>query len=185
LKLIFKSSSNSGRVAGFGEDGSGALATFANPLFWVGPAIMPAVAWVVDKTPFGLRVRAAGEHPQAAESLGVPVGRVRAIAVAMSGVLAALGGVYLALDQHQFTDEMTAGRGFIALAAIITGSWRPLRAGLACLGFAAAETLQIQLQTLQLVPSQLLSTLPYVLTIVVLVGWVGRSRSPAALGKAG
>jgi simple sugar transport system permease protein len=181
---VFKSSSNSGRVAGFGEDGSGAFATFASPLFWIGLAVMPAVAWVVDKTPFGLRVRAAGEHPQAAESLGVPVGRVRAIAVAMSGVLAALGGVYLALDQHQFTDEMTAGRGFIALAAIITGSWRPLRAGLACVAFAAAETLQIQLQTLQLVPSQLLSTLPYALTIVVLVGWVGRSRSPAALGKA-
>ena len=184
LKLIFKSSSNSGRVAGFGGEGTGALATFQNPLLWLGLAIIPILAFWIDRTPFGLRVRAVGEHPAAAETLGVPVGRVRALAVAMSGVVAALGGAYLALDQHQFTDEMTAGRGFIALAAIITGSWRPLRAGVACLVFAAAETLQIQLQTLQLIPSQIVATIPYVLTIVVLVGWVGRATPPAALGKA-
>jgi len=183
LKLIFKSSSNSGRVAGFGGEGTGALATFQNPLLWLGLLIIPILAFWIDRTPFGLRVRAVGEHPAAAETLGVPVGRVRAMAVAMSGVVAALGGVYLALDQHQFTDEMTAGRGFIALAAIITGSWRPLRAGVACLVFAAAETLQIQLQTLQLIPSQIVATIPYVLTIVVLVGWVGRATPPAALGK--
>jgi simple sugar transport system permease protein len=183
LKLIFKSSSNSGRVAGFGGEGSGALATFENPLLWLGIAIVPLVALWIDRTPFGLRVRAVGEHPAAAETLGVPVARVRGLAVAMSGVIAALGGVYLALDQHQFTDEMTAGRGFIALAAIITGSWRPWRAGVACIVFAAAETLQIQLQTLQLIPSQIVATIPYVLTIVVLVGWVGRSTAPAALGR--
>ena len=183
LKLIFKSSSNSGRVAGFGGEGTGALATFQNPLLWLGLAIIPILAFWIDRTPFGLRVRAVGEHPAAAETLGVPVGRVRALAVAMSGVVAALGGAYLALDQHQFTDEMTAGRGFIALAAIITGSWRPLRAGVACLVFAAAETLQIQLQTLQLIPSQIVATIPYVLTIVVLVGWVGRATPPAALGR--
>ncbi len=183
LKLIFKSSSNSGRVAGFGGEGTGALATFQNPLLWLGLAIIPILAFWIDRTPFGLRVRAVGEHPAAAETLGVPVGRVRALAVAMSGVIAALGGAYLALDQHQFTDEMTAGRGFIALAAIITGSWRPLRAGVACLVFAAAETLQIQLQTLQLIPSQIVATIPYVLTIVVLVGWVGRATPPGALGR--
>lgn len=183
LKLIFKSSSNSGRVAGFGGEGTGPLATFMNPLLWLGLAIIPVVAFWIDRTPFGLRVRAVGEHPGAAATLGVPVGRVRTLAVAMSGVVAALGGVYLALDQHQFTDEMTAGRGFIALAAIITGSWRPLRAGVACLVFAAAETLQIQLQTLQLIPSQIVATIPYVLTIVVLVGWVGRATPPTALGR--
>jgi len=184
LKLVFKSSSNSGRVPGFGGDDAGGASTFANPLLWLGLLAIPAVALLVDKTPFGLRVRAAGEHPRAATSLGVSVPFVRTVAVLLSGVLAGLGGTYLALDQHQFTDEMTAGRGFIALAAIIIGSWRPLGAGIACIAFAAAETLQIQLQTLQVIPSQLLSTLPYVLTIVVLVGWVGRSRSPAALGKA-
>lgn len=183
LKLVFASSSNSGRVAGFGGDGTGALAMFASPLLWLGLTSIPAVAFVIDRTPFGLRVRAVGEHPDAAASLGVPVARVRAVAVVASGVLAALGGAYLSLDQHQFTDEMTGGRGFIALAAVITGSWRPARAGLACLLFAAAETLQIQLQTLQILPSQILSTLPYVITIVALVGWVGRSRAPAALGR--
>jgi simple sugar transport system permease protein len=183
LKLVFKSSSNSARVTGFGEGASAGVATFDNPLFWLGLASIPFVAWLVARTPFGLRVRAAGEHPLAAETLGVPVGRVRTIAVLGSGVLAALGGTYLALDQHQFSDEMTAGRGFIALAAIITGSWRPLRAGVACLLFAAAETLQIQLQTLQLLPSQLLAMIPYAVTIAVLLGGIGRSSPPAALGK--
>ena len=183
LKLIFKSSSNSGRVTGFGSENAGLFATFQNPLLWVGLAVIPVAAFVIAETPFGLRLRAAGEHPKALASLGVDVSRIRWVAVLASGVLAALGGSYLALDQHQFTDEMTAGRGFIALAAIITGSWRPLRAGLACLLFAAAETLQIRLQTLQVLPSQLLSTIPYVLTVIVLVGWVGRSQAPAALGN--
>ena len=183
LKLLFDSSSNSARVRGFGSEGAGALAMFQNPLLWLGLAVIPAVAFWIAKTPFGLRLRAVGEHPMAAESLGIRVTYVRAVAVGLSGVLAGLGGAYLALDQHQFTDEMTGGRGFIALAAIITGSWRPLRAGLACVLFAAAETLQIQLQTLQILPSQLLSTIPYVVTLVVLVGWVGRSTPPAALGR--
>jgi simple sugar transport system permease protein len=101
----------------------------------------------------------------------------------MSGVLASLGGVYLALDQHQFTDNMTAGRGFIALAAVIFGRWDPARAGIACLLFAAAETLQIALQGAQLLPSQFVQMIPYVLTIVALAGLVGRSVPPAALGR--
>ena len=148
---------NSPRVPGFGipsEAGGFAGALLRNPLVWLGLLSIPAVAWLVHYTPFGLRVRAVGEHPTAAETLGVPVRRVRYFAVALSGILAGLGGVYLALDQHQFTDSMTAGRGFIALAAIIFGRWEPVRAGLACLLFAAAETLQIQLQGMQGIPSQ-------------------------------
>jgi general nucleoside transport system permease protein len=183
LKLVFKSSSNSGRVPGFGSEGAGSLATFENPVLWVGLIAIPLVAWIVDRTPYGLRVRAAGEHPAAAASLGIDVASVRAVAVAVSGALAGLGGAYLALDQHQFTDGMTAGRGFIALAAIIVGSWRPWRAAAACLLFAGAETLQIQLQSLQVVPSQFLSMLPYALTIIVLLGRFGRARPPAALGR--
>jgi simple sugar transport system permease protein len=109
---------------------------------------------------------------------------VRLIAVALSGMLASLGGVYLALDQHQFTAEMTAGRGFIALAAVIFGRWDPLRAALACLFFAAAETLQIQLQGTQFIPSQFIQMIPYALTIVALAGVVGRAVPPASLGKA-
>jgi len=129
-------------------------------------------------------VRASGEHPEAALSVGVPVNRVRYIAAALSGMLAALGGAYLALDQHQFSAEMTAGRGFIALAATIFGRWDPLRAALACLFFAAAETLQIQLQGAQIVPSQFVEMIPYALTIVALAGVVGRAVPPAALGRA-
>lgn len=185
LQLAFQSSSNSPRVAGFGAEspGGSAAAFLANPLVWMGLIAMPALAFVVNRTRFGLRVRAVGEHPLAAASVGVPVDRVRYVAVIASGALAALGGVYLALDQHQFTDSMTAGRGFIALAAVIFGRWDPMRAGAACLLFAAAETLQIQLQAAQVVPSQFVAMIPYVLTIVAVAGVVGKSTPPTALGK--
>ncbi len=100
-----------------------------------------------------------------------------------AGALASLGGSYLALEQHQFTDSMTAGRGFIALAAVIFGNWEPRRVAVACALFAIAETLQIQLQGLQLIPSQFVEMIPYLLTIIALAGVVGRSVSPAALGR--
>ncbi len=184
LQLAFDSSSNSPRVAGFGGENAGVwLALVSNPLVWLGAAAIPVLAFVVRRTTFGLRVRAVGEHPAAAASLGVPVNRVRYAAVLGSGALAALGGTYLALDQHQFTDSMTAGRGFIALAAVIFGRWDPVRAGLACLLFAGAETLQIRLQAAQLIPSQFVAMIPYVLTIVAVAGVVGRSVPPAALGR--
>jgi ABC-type uncharacterized transport system permease subunit len=185
LRLIFGSSSNSPRVPGFDAKGSGTgfIALAHNPLVWIGVIVTPAVAWILFRTPFGLRVRAVGEHPAAAASVGVPVDRVRYIAVALSGMIAGLGGAYLSLDQHQFTDEMTAGRGFIALAAIIFGRWNPLLAGLACLFFAAAETLQIQLQGTEAIPSQFVEMIPYLLTIIALAGLVGRAVAPAALGR--
>jgi ABC-type uncharacterized transport system permease subunit len=185
LRLIFDSSSNSPRVPGFQVAGSGTgfTALVQNPLVWLGVLAMPAVAWVLYRTPFGLRVRAVGEHPEAAASVGIPVARVRYLAVVLSGMLAGLAGAYLALDQHQFTDGMSAGRGFIALAATIFGRWDPLRAGLACLLFAAAETLQIQLQGSQAIPSQFVEMIPYLLTIIALAGVVGRAVPPAALGK--
>jgi general nucleoside transport system permease protein len=185
LRLAFDSSSNSPRVPGFGggRAGGGVLSSLANPLVWFGILCMFAVGWILYRTPFGLRVRAAGEKPEAALSVGVPVRRVRWGAVALSGASAALAGAYLALDQHQFTDGMTAGRGFIALAAVIFGKWDPKRVTIACLLFAAAETMQIRLQSLQLVPSQFVEMIPYVLTIVALAGVVGRAVQPAALGK--
>jgi ABC-type uncharacterized transport system permease subunit len=187
LHLAFDSSSNSPRVAGLTAELSGEnmfWGLMQNPLIWAGLLVIPVIAWMVYRTPFGLRLRAAGEHPQAAETLGVRVPKVRYAAVALSGILASLGGVYLALDQHQFTDGMTAGRGFIALAAVIFGRWDPARAGLACLLFAAAETLQIQLQGSNAIPSQFIQMIPYALTIVALAGVVGRAVPPAALGKA-
>jgi simple sugar transport system permease protein len=185
LRLVFDSSSNSPRVSGFDVRGGGAgwFALVQNPLIWIGLAIIPITAWVLYRTPFGLRVRAVGEHPTAAASVGVPVARVRYLAVLLSGVFAGLGGAYLALDQHQFTDNMTAGRGFIALAATIFGRWDPVRAGLACLLFAAAETLQIRLQGSNAIPSQFVEMIPYLLTIIALAGVVGRAVAPAALGK--
>ena len=185
LRLFFDSSSNSPRVPGFAveQSGTGFGALALNPLVWLGILSLPVVAWVMYRTPFGLRLRAVGEHPSAAVSVGVPVTRVRYAAAALSGLFAGLGGVYLTLDQHQFTDQMTAGRGFIALAATIFGRWDPVRVGVACLLFAAADTLQIQLQGAQLIPSQFVEMIPYVLTIVALAGVVGRAVPPAALGR--
>lgn len=185
LRLAFHSSANSPRVPGFGveQSGTGIVTLVGNPLIWLGILAVAVMAWLLYRTPFGLRVRAAGEHPTAALSVGVPVDRVRYLAAALSGVLAGLGGAYLALDQHQFSADMTAGRGFIALAATIFGRWDPFRAGLACLFFAAAETLQIQLQGSQAIPSQFVEMIPYALTIVALAGVVGRAVAPAALGR--
>jgi general nucleoside transport system permease protein len=195
LRLAFDSSSNSPRVPGFDffsetgnrEQGTeiGALfGSLANPLVLLGILSLAAVWWILYRTPFGLRLRAVGEKPEAAASLGVGVDRVRWIAVLLAGAFASLGGSYLALEQHQFTDSMTAGRGFIALAAVIFGHWQPKRVALACLLFAGAETLQIQLQGRQLFPSQFVEMIPYVLTIIALAGVVGRAVAPSALGKA-
>lgn len=189
LRLAFDSSSNSPRVVGFEWEAAsagretGVLASLANPLVPLGMLSLVLVWWVLHRTPFGLRLRAVGEKPEAAASVGVGVQQVRWIAVLGAGALAALGGTYLALEQHQFTDSMTAGRGFIALAAVIFGKWEPRRVALACVLFAAAETLQIQLQGLQLIPSQFVEMIPYVLTIVAVAGVVGRATPPAALGR--
>ncbi|HEY4306148.1 MAG TPA: ABC transporter permease [Gemmatimonadaceae bacterium] len=185
LRLFFHSSANSPRIHGFGGEqvGTGVVSLVINPLIWLGIIAILVVAWLLYRTPFGLRARAAGEHPVAAVSVGIKVNQIRYVAAMLSGALAALGGAYLALDQHQFSAEMTAGRGFIALAATIFGRWDPFRAALACLLFAAAETLQIQLQGMQAIPSQFVEMIPFVLTIVALAGVVGRAVPPAALGK--
>jgi simple sugar transport system permease protein len=184
LRRIFDSASNSPRVPGFGGEGAGGLfASFVNPVVWMGLAALPVLAWVLYRTPFGLRARAVGEKPEAAATLGVAVTRLRLQGLLIAGSLASLGGAYLALDQHQFSDSMTAGRGFIALAAVIFGRWEPVRVAVACLLFAGAETLQIQLQGSQMLPSQFVEMIPYVLTIIAVAGVVGRSVAPAALGK--
>ena len=184
LRRIFDSASNSPRVPGFGGEGAGGMfASFVNPVVWMGLAALPVLAWVLYRTPFGLRARAVGEKPEAAATLGVAVTRLRLQGLLIAGSLASLGGAYLELDQHQFSDSMTAGRGFIALAAVIFGRWEPVRVAIACLLFAGAETLQIQLQGSQMIPSQFVEMIPYVLTIVAVAGVVGRSVAPAALGK--
>lgn len=146
-------------------------------------ALVPATWWVLNRTPFGLRVRAVGENPEAADTAGVDVSRIRYAGVMLSGAFAAIGGAYLSIGQASlFTRNMTAGRGFIALAALIFGKWRPVQTMLACLLFGFAEALSIQMQGVSQIPVQFIQLIPYVLTIVVLAGFIGHSRAPRALG---
>ena len=145
--------------------------------------LVPVTWYVLNRTPFGLRLRAVGENPEAADTAGVNVARVRFAAVMLSGALAAIGGAYLSIGQSSlFARNMAAGRGFIALAALIFGKWRPVQTMLACLLFGFAEALSIQMQGVSQVPVQFIQIVPYVLTIVVLAGFIGHSRAPRALG---
>ena len=146
-------------------------------------ALVPLAWYVLDRTRFGLRVRAVGENPEAADTAGVNVSRVRYLGVLLSGALAAIGGAYLSIGAASlFTRNMSAGRGFIALAALIFGNWRPVPTMLACLLFGAAEALSIQMQGVSRIPVQFVQMIPYVLTLVVLAGFIGKSRPPRALG---
>ncbi len=151
--------------------------------------LVPLCWYVMYKTPFGLRLRAAGENPGAADAAGVNVIRLRYLAVVLSGVLAAAGGAYLSIGQSSlFTRGMTAGRGYIALAALILAKWKPWPVLLACLFFGFTEALSIQIQGVIKLPSgedipvQFIQMIPYVLTIIVLAGFIGLSRAPKALG---
>jgi ABC-type uncharacterized transport system permease subunit len=147
-------------------------------------ALVPLTWYVLYRTPFGLRLRAVGENPEAAASAGLRVGALRVAAVALSGALAAVGGAYLAIGQASlFTRNMSAGRGFIALAALIFGKWRPVQTMLACLLFGGAEALSIQMQGVARLPVQFIQIVPYVLTLVVLAGFIGHARAPRALGQ--
>ncbi len=152
--------------------------------------LMVPICWyVLYKTPFGLRVRAVGENPAAADAAGINVIRLRYVAVIMSGVLAAAGGAYLSIGQSSlFTRGMTAGRGFIALAALILAKWKPVPVLVACLFFGVTEALTIQIQGVIKLPSgedipiQFIQIIPYILTIIVLAGFIGLSRAPKSLG---
>jgi simple sugar transport system permease protein len=152
-------------------------------------ALIPICWYVLYKTPFGLRLRAVGENPEAADSAGVDVLRLRYIAVVISGMLAAAGGAYLSIGQSSlFTRGMTAGRGFIALAALILAKWRPVPVLFACLFFGFTEALSFQIQGVLKLPSgedipvQFIQIIPYVLTVIVLAGFIGLSRPPKSLG---
>jgi len=178
LKLAFDSTANSPPIESLASN------VAAAPLFWVACVLAPAVHAVLMYSPFGLRLRAVGEHPEAAATAGVSVVRVRWAAVLIAGALAGLGGAWLALGSGGFVAEMSGGRGYVALTAVIMGKWRPLAATLASLSFGFAEAFQLNLQTAGVgVPSELVQMLPYVLTMVALTGFIGRSRPPGALGK--
>jgi simple sugar transport system permease protein len=155
-----------------------------NLLVWImfGTVIFAHV--VLFRTKIGLRIRACGEHPRAADTVGISVFRIRYAAVVFSGVLAALGGAFLSIGfTGTFGENMTSGRGYIALAAVIFGKWRPAWAFAACLLFGFGFALAIPLQREADVSESLISTLPYVLTLVALVGLIGRSIPPAAVGR--
>lgn len=150
--------------------------------------LIPICWYVMYKTPFGLRLRAVGENPAAADAAGIKVIGLRYAAVIISGILAAAGGAYLSTGQSSlFTRGMTAGRGFIALAALILAKWRPVPVLVACLFFGFTEALTIPLANYRLasgetIPVQFVQIIPYVLTIIVLAGFIGLSRAPKALG---
>jgi simple sugar transport system permease protein len=147
--------------------------------------LVVVVHLVLFHTVWGLRTRACGEHPLAAETAGVSVTFVRYANVLLSGALGGLGGAYFTLQQiGNFLPNMTGGRGFIALAAMIFGKWTPLGAFLASLLFAGSDALGARLQLYRVnIPYQILGMLPYVLTIVVVAGAMGRAIAPAAVGK--
>jgi general nucleoside transport system permease protein len=160
-----------------------------NILVYAALALVPAVWWLLYRTRFGLRLRAVGENPHMVDAAGVSVLRLRYAALTLNGLLCGLAGSYLVLAQNaSFVPHMTAGRGFMALAAMIFGKWHPLGAFWACLLFGFLDAVAIRLQGMHLpgigeLPVPAIQALPYVLTVVLLAGFIGRSRAPAALGR--
>ena len=160
-----------------------------NALVYVALALVPAVWWLLYRTRFGLRLRAVGENARMVDAAGVSVPRLRYAALTLNGVLCALAGSYLVLAQNaSFVPQMTAGRGFMALAAMIFGKWHPVGAFWACLLFGFLDAVAIRLQGVRLpgigeVPVPLIQALPYLLTVVLLAGFIGRAVAPADLGR--
>lgn len=189
LVLIFKSSSNTERFEGIpdlnlfksvpfiGTILSDYLTIFCFVLIFLS-------SYLLFKTRFGLRLRSAGENPVAAESLGIRTLSYKTYGIMISGVLSALAGIWLASNQNSYSEGMIAGRGYIALAAMIIGKWKPVNIFYACLLFSAFEALEITLQISGTdLPSQLIQMLPYLITILVLIGFIGKTKPPAAVGS--
>ena len=159
-----------------------------NLLVYIAAVAVPVVAWIVYRTRFGLRLRAVGESPGAVDTAGVSVAAMRYRALAASGVLCGLSGAYLSIAHNaSFIRDMSAGKGYLALAALIFGQWRPVPTLGACLLFAFADVVQARLQGTPLplvgvVPVQLIQAIPYVLTVLLLAGFVGRAVAPRAIG---
>ncbi|MFT5705875.1 MAG: ABC-type uncharacterized transport system permease subunit [Oceanospirillaceae bacterium] len=159
-----------------------------NALVYLAFLTVPVTWWVVYQTRFGLRLRAVGENPQAVDTAGISVFWLRYRAVICAGILCGIAGAYLSIAQNaSFIKEMSAGKGYIALAALIFGKWRPKTAMLACLLFGFLEALTVRLEGVALpligeVPPQLMQALPYILTVVLLAGFIGKAIAPKAVG---
>lgn len=190
LRRIFMHAGGSPPVNGLPNWGLGLGPVLGNqnPLFYAAVLIVIGLGLMLFRTPIGLRLRAAGENPEAARSAGIRVGVVRYLAVTASGVLGGLAGAYLSLGQlNMFAEGMSGGRGFIALAAVIFGKWNPYGAAGAALFFGFFDALQMRLQGQAIagitIPSEFMLMLPYALTIIALAGFVGKAVAPAALGR--
>jgi ABC-type uncharacterized transport system permease subunit len=182
LKPLWHGAADSAGPIGEGFLGHGALV-------YVALAAVPAVWWLLYRTRFGLRLRATGENPKMVDAAGLSVRRLRYMALTMNGVLCGLAGAYLVFAQAAaFGPNMTAGRGYMALAAMIFGHWRPFPALGACLLFGFLDTVAVRLQGVNVpnigeIPVQAIQALPYVLTVVLLASFIGRNVAPRALGK--
>jgi simple sugar transport system permease protein len=156
-----------------------------NLMVWLSILLVIVSYLVIFKTPVGLRIRACGEHPRAADTVGINVYAVRYACVVLSGALAALGGAYLSIGVGggSFNDNMTAGRGFIALAAVIFGNWRPFGTFAAALLFGFSTALAYRLPVYSGSAATLFQTLPYVLTLIAVAGVIGKTVAPAADGR--
>ncbi len=161
-----------------------------NILVYLTAAIVPLVAWIVYRTRFGLRLRAVGENPSAVDTAGIGVAAMRYKALLVTGVLCGVAGAYLSTAHgSSFIRDMTAGKGYLALAALIFAKWRPVPALFACLLFAFTDAVQVRLQGVSLpvvglVPTQAIQALPYIATVLLLAGFVGRAVAPKAIGQA-
>ena len=160
-----------------------------NLLVYVAFLTVPVVVLVLYRSRFGLRLRAVGENPEAVDTAGISVEGLRYRALMVTGLLCGVAGAYLSIAQNAgFIREMTAGKGYLALAALIFGKWRPVPAVLACLLFAFADASQARLQGVDLplvgeIPTQAIQAIPYLLTILLLAGFVGRAVAPKAIGQ--
>lgn len=155
------------------------------PLVYIAFLMIPLISYALFHTTAGLKLRAVGEHPRAAETAGINVTRVRYIAVTLMGAMAGLGGAFLSVGElSSYTEGLVAGRGFIALAAVIFGRWNPFWTTMACFLFGLADALQIRLQGMGVpISYEFLLMFPYLLSLITFVIFVNRAKSPAALGK--
>jgi general nucleoside transport system permease protein len=178
LQLIFHEGANSPPAPSYGD------AVIGNPLVWCALFAAVLVPLAVERTRWGLRLRAAGDRPESLQAVGVNPARSRLYAALVGGALSGAGGAQLSLVVGGFSADMSSGRGYIALAMVILSGWRPAVAALACVGVALAEAINILLQvTGSSIPRELTPLLPYVLTLVVPLLYAARSRQPASLGK--